>query len=186
MRRLAITLALAALTLAVFGCGGGEGEGDRVNGQGLPSPAATATLRRTAVREVTPTPAPSIEQEVSEAYLNYWQVYADAVFDLDETGLPEAMTEPHLERTRQEIQSLRQRGRAAKIVVEHDFLILQVDAAAGTATIRDRYTNRSYEVDAETKEMVGEAAPGTVLTDTYFLVKEGGVWKVRDGIRETD
>jgi hypothetical protein len=186
MRRLAITAALVAITLAVFGCGGGEGEGERVNGQGSRTPAATPTVRRTAVPEVTPTPAPSVEQEVSEAYLNYWQVYADAVFDLDETRLPEAMTEPHLERTRQEIQSLRQRGRAAKIVVEHDFLILQVDAAAGTATIRDQYTNRSYEVDAETKEMVGEAAPGTVLTDTYFLVKEGGVWKVRDGIRETD
>jgi hypothetical protein len=186
MRRLAITAALVAMTLAVFGCGGSGGDGDRVNGQGSPSPAATATVRRTPVPEVTPTPAPSVEQEVSEAYLNYWQVYADAVFELDEARLPEAMTEPHLERTRQEIEGLRQRGRAAKIVVEHDFLILQVDATAGTATIRDRYTNRSHEVDAETKEMVGEAAPGTVLTDTYFLVKEGGVWKVRDGIRETD
>jgi len=186
MPRLLITVALVAMTLAVFGCGGGEGEGERVNGQGSPSPAATATATRTAVPEATHAPTPSIEQEVSDAYLNYWQVYADAVFELDETRLPEAMTGPHLERTRQEIEGLRQRGRAAKIIVEHDFLILQVDAAAGTATIRDRYTNRSYEVDAETKEMVGEAAPGTVLTDTYFLVKEGGVWKVRDGIRETD
>ena len=186
MRRLVITAVLVATALAVSGCDGGDGDGGRVNGQGSPTPAATATATRTTAPEVTPTPAPSIEQEISEGYLNYWQVYADAVFNLDETRLPEAMTEPHLERTRQEIQSLRQRGRAAKIDVEHDFLILQVDAAAGTATIRDRYTNRSYEVNAETKEMVGEAAPGTVLTDTYFLVKEGGVWKVRDGIRETE
>ena len=186
VRGLGIAVALVALALAVSGCDGGDGGGGSADGQGSPTAAATTTATRTTAPEVTSTPAPSVEQEISEGYLNYWQVYADAVFNLNETRLPEAMTEPHLERTRQEIQSLRERGRAAKIVVEHDFLILQVDAAAGTATVRDRYSNRSYEVDAETKEMVGEAAPGTVVTDTYFLAKEGGVWKVRDGIRETE
>jgi hypothetical protein len=111
-------------------------------------------------------------------------VYAEAVFDLNESKLPEVMTGPQLDRTRREIDSLRQRGRAAKIVVEHNSFIAELDPVAGTATIHDEYTNRSYEVDAETKQAVGQAASGTVLTDTYFLVKEDGTWKVRDGIRQ--
>lgn len=171
-----MVLAFALLAVA---CNGGDGGEIRTES---PTPATT----RTATPAASPTATPSIDQEVSEAYLRYWEVYAEAVLDLDETKLPGVMTGPQLERTRQEIESLRQRGRAAKIVVEHDFFIAELDPVAGTATVRDEYANRSYEVDAQTKEMVGQAAPGTVLTDTYFLVKEGGAWKVRDGIRQED
>ncbi len=171
---------VVAFALFVVACnGGGDGGGIRTES---PTPATT----RTATPAATPTATPSIEQEVSEAYLRYWEVYADAVFNLDETRLSEVMTGPQLQRTRQEIESLRQRGRAAKIVVEHNFFIAELDPVAETATIRDEYTNKSYEVDAQTKEMVGQPAPGTVLTDTYFLLKEGGAWKVRDGIRQQD
>jgi len=177
---LVVTAALIALLLTVCNGEGGEPTTPAGEPSHTPSPAVTATA------EAKPTPTPSVEEEVSEAYLNYWQVYADAVFDLDETRLTEAMSEQQLERTRQEIENLRQRGRAAKIVVEHDFFIVDLDPVAGTATVRDQYANRSYEVDAETKEMIGEAAPGTLVTDTYFLVKEGETWKVRDGIRQGD
>ncbi|MDI6857200.1 MAG: hypothetical protein QME71_02670 [Dehalococcoidia bacterium] len=170
---------VAAFALFAVGCNGGDGGETRTES---PTPAAT----RTATPVASPTATPSVEQEVSEAYLRYWEVYADAVFNLDETRLGEVMTGPQLQRTQQEIENLRQRGRAAKIVVEHDFFIAELDPVAGTATVRDAYANRSYEVDAQTKEMVGQAAPGTVLTDTYFLVKEGGAWKVRDGIRQQD
>lgn len=178
--RLVLLAALGLIALVVVACNGGGGDPTA-----RPTQApGTATPTVTAEPEVTPTPTPSVEEEVSEAYLGYWQVYADAVFDLDETRLTEAMSEQQLERTRQEIENLRQRGRAAKIVVEHDFFIVDLDPVAGTATVRDQYANRSYEVDAETKEMIGEAAPGTLVTDTYFLVKEGETWKVRDGIRQ--
>lgn len=172
-----IAVAFALFAVACNGGDGGQNERDR-----SPTPAAT----RTATPEASPTATPSVEEEVSEAYLRYWSVYADAVFNLDETRLAQVMSGPQLQRTRQEIENLRQRGRAAKIVVEHDFFIAELDPVAGTATVRDEYANRSYEVDAETKEMVGQAAPGTVITDTYFLVKEGGAWKVRDGIRQQD
>ena len=166
---------VVALTLLLTACNGGGDTRDA-----SPTPPATQTPAPTAV----PTATPSVEQQVSEAYLHYWDIYADAVFNLDDSRLPEVMTDPDLERARQEVEALRQRGRAAKIVVEHNFVILQLDQVAGSATIRDEYTNKSYEVDGQTKEMVGKAPQGNVLTDTYFLVKEGGTWKVRDGIRE--
>ena len=169
---------LAVLTLLLAACNGGDGD------QSTPSASSTPAATQTAMPAVSPTATPSVEQEVSKAYLQYWEIYADAVFNLDESRLAEVMMSPHLERTQREIDNLRQRGRAAKIVVEHNFVVLKLDPAAGTATIRDEYTNRSYEVDAQTKDMVGQAGSGTVLTDTYFLVKDGGTWKVRDGIRE--
>ena len=180
LARLALLAASGVIALLLAACNGGGGEPRTPTGEASP----TASSAVTATAEATPTP--TVEEEVSEAYLNYWQVYADAVFDLDETRLTAAMSEQQLERTRQEIDSLRNRGRAAKIVVEHDFLIVDLDPVAATATVRDQYANRSYEVDAETKEMIGEAAPGTLVTDTYFLVKEGETWKVRDGIRQGD
>ncbi|MDI6872306.1 MAG: hypothetical protein QME79_13340 [Bacillota bacterium] len=167
-----------ALILLLTACNGGDG------GQSTPSASSTPAATQTAAPTVVPTATPSVEEEVSQAYLHYWEVYAEAVFNLDESSLPEVMTVPDLERAREEVETLRQRGRAAKIVVEHNFVILQLDPVAGTATIRDEYTNRSYEVDANTKEMIGDAPQGNLLTDTYFLVKEGGTWKVRDGIRE--
>lgn len=175
-----LLVVLGTLVLMMGACDGGQGrQGAR---EGSPTPAAT----RTPLPVVSPTAAPSVEQEVSEAYLKYWEVYADAVFNLDESRLTEVMTGPDLERTREELEGLRQRGRAAKIAVEHNYVILELDPVAGTATVRDEYANRSYQVDANTKEMVGQPAPGTVIRDTYFLVREGGTWKVRDGIRQSE
>jgi len=172
---------LRVLTIPVilWGLAACDGGNDQDKSDTTPTAARTSTAG-------TATSSPPAEDEISAAYLKYWDVYADAVFNLDETGLEEVLTGPQLQRTRYEINSLRQRARAAKIVVEHNFLIVDQDAAAGTATIRDGYTNSSYEVDAASKEIVGDPAPGTVLTDTYFLVKEGGVWKVQDGIRQGD
>lgn len=163
------------LTAGVFAaCNGDDGS------DGTRTPSTTPGISPTA------TASPSVEDEVEAAYLHYWEVYANAVFNLDETGLDEVMTGAQLQRTLGEIDALRRRGRAAMIVVEHDFVIVELDTSAGSASVRDRYTNSSYEVDAETKEAVGDPAPGVELTDTYSLVKEGESWKVRDGIRLED
>lgn len=168
--------ALVVATGVLAACNGDGGS----DGTATPSPTSGSSP---IVTEATDTASPSVEDEVEAAYLRYWDVYADAVLNLDETGLEEVMTGAQLQRTLGEIGSLRQRGRAAMILVEHDVVVAELDAAASTASIRDRYTNSSYEVDAETKEAVGDTAPGVVLTDTYSLVKEGEAWKVRDGIR---
>ncbi len=168
---------LAVCIIMLAACGGG---GDNANSR---SSTSTSTALPTTPG-ATPTASSSVKDEVSAAYLHYWDVYADAVYNLDETRLQGVMTGPQLQRTREEIGSLRQRGRAAKIVVEHNFFVADLDVAAGTATIRDEYTNSSYEIDAVTKEMVGAAAHGTVVSDNYFLVKDGEVWKVRDGTRQ--
>lgn len=177
MNTIHVISALALLSAAtIVACNGDDGSDSTPIASTIPSTAATAS----------PTGTSSIEDEVGAAYLDYWDVYAEAVLNLDESGLEGVMTGSQLQRTLDEISTLQQRGRAAKIVVEHNFFVAEVDVASGTATIRDDYTNSSYEVDAETKEKVGDAAPGTAVSDTYFLVKEGNTWKVQDGIRQGD
>lgn len=174
--RFRATVAVAAIGLAVsLSCGGDDN---------APMEAtATATVPQ-ATETATATPSP--EDDVSQAYLRYWAVYSDAVFNLDESVLDQVMTGPQLERTLGEIDMLRIRGRAAKIDVEHNFFVVEVDTTAGTATVRDDYVNRSYEVDAQTREMVGEPAAGLVIRDTFFLAKEEDTWKVRDGVRQSE
>lgn len=168
-----VLVAVAAVFL--LGCGDGSSE-----------PTVVPTVVPTATQAVAPTATLTVEEEVGEAYLRYWDVYSDAVFNLDENALGQVMTGPQLQRTLDEIDALRIRGRAAKIDVEHNFFVVEVDATAGTATVRDDYTNRSYEVDPETREMVGEPAAGVVIRDTFLLTREEGTWKVRDGVRQSD
>ncbi|MDR7551262.1 MAG: hypothetical protein QN131_15215, partial [Armatimonadota bacterium] len=69
-----------------------------------PSPAGTVTV------ELTPTASP--EEAVKQAYLHYWEVYSEALFNLDSSRLSEVMTGPRLERALQEIERLQEQGRA--------------------------------------------------------------------------
>lgn len=159
----------------VIACGGGNDSAATPIASTTPSPAPST---------VSPSTTGSSDGEVRAAYLHYWDVYSGAVYNLDDTQLASVMTGSQLLRTQQEVADLRQRGRAAKIVVEHNFFVAALDDAAGTATVYDQYTNSSYEVDATTHETVAAEASAAMLSDTYYLVKEGGVWKVRDGVRQ--
>lgn len=184
MRRLAITVALAALTLAVFGCGGGEGEGERVNGQGSRSPAATATATAAPTHTPTATATLSPEEEVEAAYLRYWDVYADAVYNLDTSRLPDVMTGPRLERGLNEIQQLRDEGRAVDIVVENHPVVVQIEG--DRAVVYDEYENRSYFIDPTTKEALSHPEGSQTIRDTVTLTRVGQTWKVLDTVREAN
>ena len=176
MRTMHLILALTLLPPALVACNGDD------DSDATPIRSATPFMSET----VEPSSSPSVEDEVGEAYLRYWDVYADAVFNLDESRLEGVMTGPQLQRTLEEIASLREQGRAAKIEVEHNFFVLDVDLAAGTAAVRDEYANRSYLVDAETKELIGQPASGETIKDTFSLTREGGTWKVRDSVRDVE
>lgn len=178
MKTITATLALMLL-LASLAVGCGDDDSDAT---ATPSPTGPAT----ETTSDAPSATTSIEDVIGAAYLEYWDVYAESVFELDESRLGDVMTGAQLQRTLDEIDALRQQGKAAKIVVEHHFAVLDVDANAGSATVRDTYTNNSYEVDAQTKEAVGDPATGTRVTDNYFLIREGETWKVQDGRRESN
>jgi len=142
----------------------------------MPSPAVTETA------EATPTP--TIEEEVSEAYLRYWDVYSEGLFDLETSRFDEVMRGPRLERAVDEIESLRQDGRAVKIVVENHPVVVKVEG--DEAVVFDEYENDSYLIDPETKEPVGDPGTGEVIRDTVTLTRSGQTWKVLDSVREVE
>jgi hypothetical protein len=182
VRRLAITVAVAAVALAAFGCDGGDDNGGRVNGQGSPTPVATGTAAVSPTQTPAASASPSAEEEVITGYLHYWDVYADAVHNLDTSRLAEVMTGPRLERGLKEIQDLRDQGRAVDIVVENDPVVVQIEG--DRAVIHDEYKNRSYFIDPTTKEPLSSPEGSQTIRDTVTLTRVDQTWKVLDTVRE--
>ena len=149
-----------------------------------PAPPAAGTPEPAPTPGPTPAPTPlTARAEVLAAYHAYWELYAEALRELDPGRLGEVAAGPHLERARAEIEELRARGTAARIEVEHGVLAVEVDEEAGRASVLDAYLNRSRLLDAESGEPVGRAPRAVRVTDGYLLVREGERWKVWDGFR---
>ena len=175
-------MVVALITLVfVLGATGFACSGDR-SAATADSPTAIVPALETPSSSPTPETR-TLEEEITAAYLRYWDVYARSVREVDGSRLPDAMTGPMLERTLREIEALRARGRAAVINVEHSIVVVEIDQAAGTATVHDEYRNRSDEVDRRTGTSVTGPAAGNIVSDTFYLVKVGDGWKVRDGLR---
>jgi len=165
-----------AVTSALFvvACNGGDGGETRES----PTPAAT----RTATPEASPTATPPIEQEVSEAYLRYWDTYAEALLNLD-PGLAEAAASgEELQRIREEIQTLRSQGVALRVVVEHNSVVLE--ASENSGVVFDEIVNNSFYVDPETKEPPVGSGSGEILRDTFYFEKIDGRWVVVRSTRQ--
>lgn len=178
-------IALALSAAVVAGLVGASACGDSTpNANPTRTPSAEATSSAVIP---TSTATQTTEDEIAAAYLAYWDVYAQSVLNLDESHLADVMTGAMLAQTKEEIANLRQRGTAAKIQVEHNFFVAEVDRTAGTATVVDNYTDRSYQVDAATKQAIATSTPtGTRISDTYALVWTGETWKVKEGVRTSN
>ena len=173
---LVVTAALIALLLTVCNGEGGEPTTPAGEPSHTPSPAVTATA------EATPTP--TVEETVIETYLRYWEVYGEGLFNLDTSRLSEVMTGPRLERALDEVESLREDGRAVKIVVENHPVVVQVEG--DQAVVFDEYENQSHFIDPATKEPVGDPGTKEVIRDTVTLTRSGQTWKVLDSVREVE
>lgn len=176
--RLVILAVGLAAVLPLVACGGDDDASD------TPTPdARTSSPAATTATSAPTTVTTSPEDEVLDAYANYWEVYAAALRDRDSSHLAEVMTGPRLDRGLQEVAALEAQGRAIALMVESDPVVLEV--RGDQALIADEYQNNSYYIDPETKKPVGEtpSAPET-LKDTVTMQRVDGVWKVRDGVRE--
>ncbi|MDP2674595.1 MAG: hypothetical protein Q8Q00_06790 [Dehalococcoidia bacterium] len=176
LARLALLAASGLIALLLAACNGGGGEPTTPAGEPSPrrAPAATATA------EATPTPA--LEDQVSEAYLRYWDAYSDALFELDATLAQGVASGEELDRIREEIDGLRSQGLALKVVVEHNLAV--IEASEDSATVFDEVVNNSFFVDAETKEPPQAEGSGEVLQDTFHLEKLDGQWMVVRSTRQ--
>ncbi len=169
--RLWFGAALAVAVISVAGCDGdGEPSGTL---KASPSPE-TATAEPSATL--------SLEDEIGQAYLRYWDAYSDALLELDVSLVEDVATGEQLERVRAEIEGFRAQGLALRVRVEHDFVV--VEASEDSATVTDTIVNNSFFVDAVTKEPPEGTSSGEILEDTYRLEKIGGQWMVTSGSRQ--
>jgi len=166
----------AIATIVLAACGGGDAS---------PTPTPTATVA--ASPTVTPTEPPAtatpsleeIAEEVAEAYLAYWDAYAEAVLNLDASLVEGFAAGEELESIRAEIEELRAEGVAMRVVVEHDFAV--VDVTSTDAIVIDELVNNSFYVDPETKEPSEGQGSGAVLQYTFLMELIDGRWMVASG-----
>ncbi len=179
-RRRWLALVTMAALLSAGACGD---DGDDATATTTTRPTTTSTSTTTTVPErpisttTTAFDPTSVEGQVEAAYLKSWDVYADAVYnlELDETALAEVFTGEHLETKRNEIQSRIADGRAALVRVDHDYVINVVDAA--TAVVVDHILNHQVLIDPRTKAPV-EADPNESYADAVTLAFIDGSWRV--------
>lgn len=169
------------MLLFVAACAGDDGAAPTTTSVASTTTEASTTSTTTPERQASTTttafdPA-SVEGEVEAAYLRSWDVYAAAVYDLvlDEQALAEVYAEEHLATKRNEIEGRIADGRAALVVIEHDYTVQAIDDT--TAAVIDRYTNHQVLIDPVTKQPI-EDDPNEVLTDFVTLRLVDGGWKV--------
>lgn len=181
MRTIAVGTVIALSAIGMAACGSGNEPA---------SPASTATVPATpeptpTATEPTGTATPSTEEleaEVTQAYLAYWDAYAEAVLYLDITLVEDFVAGDELESIREEIEELRADGLAARIRVEHDIAVVSITESE--AIIVDQYVNNSFLVDAETREPEEAEGPGDVVRDLIQMERVDGRWVVVHGARE--
>jgi hypothetical protein len=146
----------------------------------IPTPSAVPTSVPTTVPTVTPTVSPEAAKEIGDAYQTYWQVRAEALYELDTTHLPEVMAGEHLADAEDLIAQLRNEGRAIQTKVTHKYVVFQ--ATDDTAKIADQYVDNSVYVDPTSHAELSQPQGGTVF-EQYDLEKIDETWKVVSLVR---
>lgn len=124
----------------------------------------------------SPSPTPTdVRAQAEQAYLHYWDVYADSMLNLDASRLPDALAEDALENHRKQVEAQRRKNQPVRIRVEHNYRITIVSDDA--VSIEDNYLNHSVRLDPQTMQPV-EEDPNERVRTTYTLKKVNGTWKV--------
>jgi hypothetical protein len=132
-----------------------------------------------------PTAPPDVTAAVSQAYLRYWSVRADALLSLDPAGLDQVAAQDELAALESNIESDRAQGRALKTDVQHQFSVLTV--IDDQAVVTDHFRDSSIYVAAGTRDpLPGQVAPASPdqapeVGVLYKLQLIDGTWKVVQG-----
>jgi len=152
-------------------------------GGGAPATAqSTVSVTPTPVPTVQPTPALSPRQQVMQAYHHYWRDYRQALYTLTTSRMSRAAAGNELQRVESEVAGFKKRGYAVHVRVTHHALIVSI--TGDTATVYDEVLNRSYAVDAVTKQPGQGSSQADREKNMYSLQKFQGVWKVTKVLRQ--
>ena len=151
----AVLVAALFVGLTVFNRGEQAPDSD-----GSPSPAAT-----------------DARAEVEQAYLQFWDVWADANEKLDPSQLDDVATGEALSALVEAVEAQRANNQPVRIRVEHNYQIAITDET--TASVDDRYVNHSQRLDPETMEPI-DPDPNAQVRKSHTMKKVEGVWKVAE------
>jgi hypothetical protein len=180
-------LALASVVAAIVLAARGGQAIPPATAPALPRPALTVVPQATSTAPPQASPSATaiplaLRQEIEQAYQSFWRVRADAAFSLDPSQLPQVAAGAALDRELEETAQLQAEGRAARVVVDLRFRIVQ--ATDTSATIFDDVENRSYFIDARTKQPIGPPPDSAqIYKMSYELQKIDGSWRVVDATR---
>jgi len=163
------TLAVGGVLLAVVK--GGLLVGFLALGDDGQSSSATETTPPTAPSETPTDPRAQVEQ----AYLDAWDVWADALLQLDESRLPETFTGRALELISSQVEEQSQANEPVQILAEHNYTITILDEQ--TASVDDRYINHNVRLDPDTLEPI-EEDPSRPEHRSFTLKLVEGTWKI--------
>ncbi|MEX2293626.1 MAG: hypothetical protein WD691_07530 [Acidimicrobiales bacterium] len=176
MPKWGVTAGCVVLAMVVGACSGSDDA----------APATTAARVTTTTVPVRPTsttttiydPA-TVEGQVEAAYLKSWDVYAEAVYnlELDEQAFADVYADPLLGVVLSEIGSRIDDERAALVRVDHDYSVQLTGLM--TAAIIDTYQNHQVLIDPISKEPV-EPDPNETITDAFTLRIVEARWVVFD------
>lgn len=146
-------------------------------------PIATALPSSNEAAGNAPTAGASatLEQQVMDAYLRYWDIRKAAFLSLDASLLPQVMDGDALARDAKLLQDFKAQGNSVRADVDHNLVVVEITPTH--ATVYDEYLNRSVFLNAATgQELETTESPG-IEKISYRLEKTNDVWKVVDSAR---
>lgn len=130
----------------------------------------------TTTPPVTTSATPSDPRaQVEQAYLKGWDVWADALVNLDASVLREAFTGRALQLITAQVAEQKEKNQPVRIRAEHNYTITLIDAQ--TASVDDRYINHNVRLDQNTLEPI-EADPDNPEHRSFTLKLVDGTWKI--------
>lgn len=171
-----------ALALVVTACSSSDPEATTTTAAESVAPELTTSTtvpERPASTTTTGYDPASVEGQVEAAYLRSWDVYAEAVYNLqlDEEALAEVYGDPLLSVRSDEIGGRVTDQRASLVEIDHDYRIEMT--GTDTAAVIDTYQNHQVLVDPSTKQPI-EPDPDRQLIDAFTLRLVDGRWVVFD------
>jgi hypothetical protein len=167
---------VGAALLAACSNDGDPDAAPTTTGERAATTTTTAPERPTSTTTTAFDPA-SVEGQVEAAYLRSWDVYAEAVYnlELDEAALADVYAEEALSLRTAEVERRSLEERPSLVRVEHDYEILV--AGDGTANVVDHYVNHQVLIDPITKQPT-EADPNDRLLVNSRMRLIDGEWRV--------
>jgi hypothetical protein len=115
--------------------------------------------------------------QVEQAYLQAWDVWADALLHLDTSQLSESFTGRALKVVSDQVHEQNRKNEPVQISAEHNYTITMIDSQ--TASVEDRYINHNVRLDPNTLEPI-EPDQETHVRRSFTLKLVGSTWKIAE------